>query len=141
MNDSDAAAQAKQGLSNYMTYALENDKRLTDILIPQFPVGCRRITPGVGYLPALHKENVEVVTDPIEEVLPNGLKTKSGNIFEVDAIVCATGFDVGFVPRFPLTGRNGNLQDEWKKNTPAAYMSCAVSKLPNYFSEWAPLYP
>ena len=117
-----------------MTEALQNDHRLIDVLVPQFPVGCRRITPGVGYLPALHKGNVEVVTEAIEQVVANGLKTSSGKTYEVDAIICATGFDVGFIPRFPLVGRNGNLQDEWSQEFPSAYMSCAVPKLPNYFS-------
>jgi cation diffusion facilitator CzcD-associated flavoprotein CzcO len=137
INGSNEAEQVLQFFSSYMTTALRNDEGLMKILIPKFPVGCRRITPGVGYLPALHEENVQVVTDRIVEILPEGIKIRSGEVIDVDAIVCATGFDVSFQPRFPIIGRDGNLQDIWKKNLPKAYMSCAVPGMPNYFSKIA----
>ena len=79
--------------------------------------------------------NVRVVTDAIARVVPTGLATQSGETIEVDAIVCATGFDVSFRPRFPLVDRQGNLQNVWDRQIPRAYMSCAVPNLPNYFGE------
>lgn len=118
-----------------MKKSLEGDQRLIDVLVPRFPFGCRRITPGVGYLQSLHKPNVRVVTDKVTEIVPEGLKLATGEIVQVDAIICATGFDVGFCPRFPIIGRRGNLQDIWKKTQPQAYMSCAVPNFPNFFSE------
>lgn len=125
-------------LTGHMKERLENDQRLIDFLIPDFPVGCRRITPGVGYLESLHKPNVQVVTDSIAQITPKGLLTSAGEHFDVDVIVCATGFDVSFCPRFPIIGRNGvNLQDLWTENLPSAYMSCMVPQMPNYFSEYA----
>ncbi len=135
INGSEEAALARKIISSYMTTALRDDERLTKILIPEFPVGCRRITPGVGYLTALREENVKVVTDQIVEILPEGIKIRSGEVIGVDAIVCATGFNVSFLPRFPIIGRDGNLQDIWKKRLPEAYMSCAVLGVPNYFSK------
>jgi cation diffusion facilitator CzcD-associated flavoprotein CzcO len=108
-------------------------------LIPDFPVGCRRITPGVGYLAALTKPNVQTVTTGIEEIRPHGIKLITGELIAVDAIVCATGFNLSFVPRFPIIGADGNLQDIWKDSVPAAYMSCMVPGLPNYFSKPEPL--
>ncbi len=121
-------------VTSYMSNALGDDKRLCDALIPKFELGCRRLTPGVGYLECLRAPNVTVVTNRIVEVVPKGLRTVSGEMIEVDAIVCATGFNVSFCPRFPLVGREGNLQDLWSQAFPKAYMSCAVPGLPNYFS-------
>lgn len=122
-------------LTSHMKDRLENDRRLIDFLVPDFPVGCRRITPGVGYLESLHKPNVQVVTDAIAEITPKGLLTSAGEHSDVDVIVCATGFDVSFCPRFPVIGRNGiNLQDLWTEQLPSAYMSCMVPQMPNYFS-------
>ncbi|KAH7128925.1 hypothetical protein EDB81DRAFT_871659 [Dactylonectria macrodidyma] len=130
-----------QAVINHMKAALGGDEVLAKALIPSFPVGCRRLTPGVGYLESLTQPNVEVVCDTIVRITPKGLVTKSGRTFEVDAIVCATGFDVSFCPRFPIVGRAGNLQDVWTRELPEAYMSCAVPNLPNYFVFLGPSAP
>jgi cation diffusion facilitator CzcD-associated flavoprotein CzcO len=45
-----------------------------------------------------------VVTDEIDEIVENGVKTKDGKFYEVDAIVCATGFNTSFCPNFHLIG-------------------------------------
>jgi cation diffusion facilitator CzcD-associated flavoprotein CzcO len=118
-----------------MRAALGNDETLIKALIPSFPLSCRRMTPGVGYLEALLQSNVRVVSDSIARITSNGLVTEAGEIIEVDAIICATGFDVSFCPRFPIIGRSGNLQDIWTNALPRSYMSCAVPGLPNYFGE------
>jgi hypothetical protein len=34
-------------------------RKLAEMLIPTFPVGCRRQTPGPGYLEALVQDHVE----------------------------------------------------------------------------------
>jgi cation diffusion facilitator CzcD-associated flavoprotein CzcO len=118
-----------------MTMMLGGDERLCKALIPDFPLGTRRITPAPGYFEALRKDNVEVVTGSIERFLTDGIQMESGEVLKADAIVCATGFDISFCPRFPLIGREGDLRDTWSKETPKAYMSCAVAGMPNYFSK------
>ena len=121
-----------------MTEALGADKRLCDAMIPDFPLGCRRLTPGVGYLQSLSEPNVTVVTDPITKIIAEGLETSAGETIKVDVIICATGFDVSFRPRFPIIGRMGNLQERWTQELPKAYMSCAIPSFPNYFCEFLP---
>ncbi len=118
-----------------MTAMLGGNEALCKALIPDYALGCRRMTPAPTYLPSLTQPNVQVVTEGVRRILLNGMELASGEIVEVDAIIAATGFDLSFRPRFPLVGRNGNLQDLWSKATPEAYMSCAVSGVPNYFSE------
>ena len=119
-----------------MTTLLKNDERLCKALIPSFPVGCRRLTPGPGYLESLTQNNVRVITDSIVKVVPAGLEISTGEVIEFDSLICATGFDLSFRPRFPLIGRKGNLQDLWTDNLPRAYMSCAVPDFPNFFSKY-----
>lgn len=116
-----------------MTNLIGNE-RIYKALIPSFPVGCRRITPGSGYLESLTKENVRVVTEGITRVVPTGVEVAE-EIIEVDCLVCATGFDLSFRPRLPIIGRKGNLQELWTENLPRAYMSCAVPDYPNFFSK------
>ena len=96
------------------------------------------MTPGHAYLQALTAPNVEVFTSGVKRIVPRGIELESGETREVDAIICATGFETTFVPRYPIHGRNGNLQDEWTRETPKAYLSCAVAGLPNFFSEFLP---
>lgn len=121
-----------------MTMMLGGDEKLCKQLIPDFPIGTRRITPSPGYLEALRKDNVEVVSGGIRRFVADGIEMDSGELLKVDAIMCATGFDLSFCPRFPVVGRQGDLQDRWGRGKPEAYMSVAVEGMPNYFSESQP---
>ncbi|KAF4867728.1 FAD-binding monooxygenase moxY [Colletotrichum siamense] len=141
LKDTDFAASVQEKAAVYMKEALGGDERLCNAIIPKFPLGCRRLTPAVDYLWALRKPNVRVVTDPIASIDAKGLRAEMGELIEVDAIICATGFDVSFRPRFPILGRRGNLQDHWTKGVPKSYMSCAVPDFPNYFMFLGPNAP
>lgn len=118
-----------------MTTKLSNDERLVKALLPDFAVGCRRPTPGNGYLEALTKENVRVVTDRISHVVPEGIVLTAGEVIKIDTFICATGFDLSFTPSFKLVGRQGKTMAEEWKSKPTAYLSLAVPNFPNYFSE------
>lgn len=133
--DTPEQAEAVRFSTNDMKTKLGVDNPLADFIIPKFAVGCRRPTPGNGYLESLTKENVRVVTDEIAEVVPEGVILATGEVLKVDALICATGFDLSFCPRFPIVGRNGaNLADQWKDRA-TAYLSMAPENMPNYFSE------
>lgn len=134
LKDSKVQAFARAKVEEYMRAMLGGDETLCKKLIPNYPLGCRRLTPAPRYLQSLTQPNVDVVTEGIKRIVPEGLELKSGETLKVDVIICATGFNLSFCPRFPLVGRNGNLQDIWREQTPKAYMSCAVAGLPNYFS-------
>lgn len=135
VRDGPIQAFASAKIREYMTMMLGGDERLCQALIPNFPLGTRRMTPAPGYLEALRKDNVEVVVGDIRRFVADGIEMASGEVLKVDTIICATGFDISFRPRFPLVGREGNLQDRWSEETPKAYMSCAVAGMPNYFSK------
>jgi len=122
-------------VKEYMTAMLGGNETLCKALIPDFPLGCRRMTPGHAYMQAITKPNVEIRATGMKRFVPEGIELDSGEVLKVDAIVCATGFETSFCPRFPIIGREGNLQDQWRKETPKAYLSCAVAGLPNFFSK------
>lgn len=130
------AEDARKNITEYMTSALQSKPYLIEKLIPSFPVGCRRVTSSESYLACLTADNVSVITSPIRSFTSTGIELISGEIFHVDAIICATGFNTSFIPRFPLIGEGGrNLQDTWKEENggPKAYMSCMVEGMPNYY--------
>ncbi|KAE8146765.1 hypothetical protein BDV25DRAFT_45725 [Aspergillus avenaceus] len=123
---------------------LENMKRrlsrkpgLFSGLVPSFPPACRRLTPGPGYLEALADDKVKVISNNIIEVAADGIITADGTRHPTDVIVCATGFDTTFTPRFPVIGRGGSLADRWNK-TPETYLSMMVDGFPNYFISLGP---
>ncbi|KAI1811259.1 hypothetical protein GGS20DRAFT_588689 [Poronia punctata] len=128
-------------VTEWMTVCLGGDEELCRALIPTYPLGCRRMTPAPGYLEALRSPKSKVVTEGIASVVPDGIQLESGETIKVDAIICATGFDTSFTPRFPLFGRSGNIQDKFRQEVPKSYMSCALSNVPNYFTIMGPNAP
>ncbi|KAG9605986.1 flavin-binding monooxygenase, partial [Aureobasidium melanogenum] len=114
----------------------EIEKSLSD-----WSVGCRRITPGIGYLEALNSEKVRVVHGGITKVTSRSPITEDGKEHPVDVLICATGFDTSFKPRFSLVGRSGKaLADVWKDEA-RAYLGIAVNDYPNYFMTLGPNCP
>lgn len=93
------------------------------------------MTPAPGYLEALRSPDTVLIKEPITNIVQEGIQLQSGEIIELDAIICATGFDTSFTPRFPLVGRHGNVQDIFREEVPRSYMSCALPGVPNYFSK------
>ncbi|MEV6496283.1 flavin-containing monooxygenase [Streptomyces prunicolor] len=68
------------------------DDALRTALTPEDPIGCKRILLSNEYYGALTRDNVDVVTSPITEVTPTGVRTSDGSHHEVDAIIYGTGF-------------------------------------------------
>lgn len=82
------------------------------------------------------------MTAGIRSVVANGIVDNDGTLHEVDVLICATGYDTSFVPRIPIRGLGGiNLQDKWRAEGAAAYMSVAVAGFPNYFLVLGPNSP
>ena len=87
---------------------------LKSFIIPDFSPGCRRISPGDGYLEALVKPNVEPVLGGIKNVNGSGVVTEDGKQHNMDVLVCATGFQVAFKPAFNLiNGAGTSLKEDW----------------------------
>ena len=102
-------------------------------LVPSWAPGCRRITPGDGYLEALVQPNVTTVHAEIEKIVPEGLIDSEGKLHKVDILVCATGFNLAFAPPFEVKGQGGvTMKDEFEP-VPHVYLAVAVPKFPNYF--------
>lgn len=129
---------AWQLFKKLMIQRLDKKPEIAAHLLPEFPPLCKRLTPGPGYLEALCKENVDVIPEHIDHVTETGIMTKDGKTRDVDAIICATGFDTSFQGRFPVVGRRGqNLQDRYKVR-PETYLSLTTDGYPNYFASLGP---
>ncbi|MAD84311.1 MAG: hypothetical protein CL912_15210 [Deltaproteobacteria bacterium] len=143
--DSDLQKKAQEIFRKSMKGRLgdsEKGRRAAELLLPSFPVGCRRQTPGPGFLEAITQDNVEMRWDDVQSVTEKGIVTRAGEVKDYDVIVCATGFDTSFKPSFPVIGRNGtNLAEKWTSDLPKAYFGFLVPDMPNYFAFIGPNSP
>ncbi|CAM3624793.1 flavin-containing monooxygenase [Smaragdicoccus niigatensis] len=115
------------------------DPELRAKLTPKDPMGCKRILMSNDYYRALARPNVDVVTDGIVEIRPEGLVTADGTLHAVDAIVLGTGFAAtDFLSPMQVTGLDGaGLNDVWQEGA-EAHLGMTVSGFPNFFMLYGP---
>ena len=121
----------------------ELSKAVTDdlpaaALLPDYPVGCKRILISNDWYPTLFRPNVEVVTDPVEQVTATGV-VSGGVEHPVDTIIFGTGFaSTGFLAPIRVTGRGGrDLHEEWREGA-EAHLGITVAGFPNLFVLYGP---
>ena len=103
-------------------------------LTPSYTMGCKRILLSDDYLPALAKENVDVVTDSIVEIRPGGVVTKDGTLHAVDTIIFGTGFQIQKYPFAErVRGKGGRTLAETWKDRMTAHLGTTVAGYPNFF--------
>ncbi|TLD33784.1 hypothetical protein PspLS_00696 [Pyricularia sp. CBS 133598] len=140
-----AGSEEQIGLRQAMEQKMRDkirDPELEKVLVPDWAVGCRRLTPGTGYIEALSDEKVQTVCAQVTEVTPTGVVCDDGKgEYPVDVLICATGFDTTYKPRFTLRGTSGaDLARMWK-DEPRAYFGMAVDHFPNYLMTLGPNSP
>eukprot|EP00051_Salpingoeca_urceolata_P015676 m.204656 g.204656 ORF g.204656 m.204656 type:complete len:540 (+) comp18473_c0_seq7:44-1663(+) len=104
-----------------------------EVIIPEYPIGCKRILVTQRYLPALCRDNVDLIPHAAEAVTPTGVMSQ-GKVYDVDVIIYATGFQVGSVGRLVIQGVDGwtATGDLCSCEYPALY-GIATRKCPNLF--------
>ncbi|MDN4505516.1 flavin-containing monooxygenase [Dietzia maris] len=111
------------------------DRALRARLTPHFEIGCKRILLSNTWYPALTRDNVDVVTEPITRVTEGGIVTGDGTEHPADVLVVATGFHVTDSPFFErVRGTDGRtLADKWQSEGMEAYKGTTVAGYPNLF--------
>lgn len=110
------------------------DQELKEKLRPDHTPMCYRLIFSPDYYQAIQHPNAELVTEDIERVEKNGIRTRDGVLHELDIIVQATGFHPDTFMR-PMTfkGRNGaDLESLWDQG-PRAYLAVTLPEFPNFF--------
>jgi cation diffusion facilitator CzcD-associated flavoprotein CzcO len=115
------------------------NKEDQDALMPDYEMGCKRILISDNFLPSLNRENVNLVTAPIERITENSIVTSDGQTRPIDAIIYATGFDLEkHMYGIKLTGQGGmTLAEAWKDGA-EGYRGVMVPGFPNYFTVTGP---
>ncbi|EXJ74840.1 uncharacterized protein A1O5_01536 [Cladophialophora psammophila CBS 110553] len=142
LNGTKEAEGAREFARNEMMQKLgTTNPDLLEAIIPKnFGVGCRRPTPGNGFLEALNQDNVRVFISPMKEINANGFVDSEGQQHDVDIIICATGFNTSWIPRFPVEANGHSIAKMWAKEA-TSYISLGVPYMPNYFMMGGPYGP
>jgi cation diffusion facilitator CzcD-associated flavoprotein CzcO len=110
------------------------DPELRRRLTPSYRMGCKRILLSSTWYRAVTAENAEVVTEPIAEIVPEGVVDAAGTLHAADTIIFATGFRVTDQPiAHKVRGRDGRTLDAHWDGSPKAYYGTAVAGFPNLF--------
>ncbi len=128
------AQWVKMGLRKHI-----KDPDLRAKMLPDYPIGARRILLSDKIYPALAKETVENVTDPIDHISADGIVTKDGTERSHDLIVYATGFHTNpFLKEIDVTGENSrSLRSHWDDGA-TTYMGVMTAGFPNLFILYGP---
>src|SRR5258708_10012477 len=81
-----------QAAETYMRTTVA-DPKLQQALVPDYPIGGKRILISDDYYAALNRENVEVVTGRIDHLDENAVATTDGRTIPVDLLIYATRFE------------------------------------------------
>lgn len=123
-----------EGLVRKHLAAQVADPVLRAKLTPTYRFGCKRVLLSNDFYPALQRDNVDVITDGIAAIEPDGVRTQTGELRPVDTLIFGTGFKVvDYVSALRITGRGGvDLNDVWHQ-TVRNYLGITVSGFPNLF--------
>ncbi len=115
------------------------DPELRRKLTPTHSYGCKRPLISNDYYPTFNRPNVELVTDHIERITPNGVRTVDGVEREADTIVLATGFHVDrYLSALDVTGKDGvPIREAWSDGA-QAYLGMSTAGFPNLFMLYGP---
>lgn len=130
----------RQTFRDYIAGQVDGDEALLAKVIPEYaPLGKRTLQDNGSWLGALKRDNVELVSEAVASVDATGLTTVSGDHYEVDVIVYASGFKGNqFLWPMEITGKNGvSLNEQWGEDA-ETYLGITVPNFPNFFCMYGP---
>jgi len=126
----DRAALRATALDHLATQVPDPDLRAQ--LTPDYEIGCKRVLLSDDYYPAIASGAVQLESSALVGVDGNEVIAASGNRFEIDVLVLATGFTTTRPPYAKnVRGRDGRvLADHWAEGM-TAYATMLVAGFPN----------
>jgi len=116
------------------------DDALFEKMVPHFPPFAKRALRDDGrWAAALSRSDVDLVTTPIAEITPHGVRTADGEEHPADVVIYGTGFRASeFVAPMKVYGTGGiELSEEWDGDA-QAYLGMTVPGFPNLFLLYGP---
>ena len=110
-------------------------------LTPRYAVGCKRPAFHNTYLSTFNRDNVHLVTEPIDRITGDTVVTADGQTHAADVLILATGFKVMDTDSitYPITGTGGrSLVEFWDTQRLQAYEGVSIPGFPNLFTVFGP---
>lgn len=116
-----------------------SDPELRQKLIPDYPLGAKRVLFSDNYYGAIEKFGVEIITEPISEITADAVCTADGTVHPVDTIIYATGFETNdYLSPMRVVGRGGAVLNDVWRDGPQACLGITVAGFPNLFFLYGP---
>jgi cation diffusion facilitator CzcD-associated flavoprotein CzcO len=122
-----------------MRRQLKGHPQLRARVWPHYTWGCKRVLFSSTFLPTLARDDVELVTEPIERLAPEGVVTRDGRTHAADCVIYGTGFrTVDFMFPMEITGAGGrSLADAWAQGA-HAHLGMTVPGFPSLYVMYGP---
>ncbi len=139
-----SVSAANDGLRELLTAYLQAEfgdrEDLVDKVIPAYPPFAKRFIRDDGrWAGTLKRDDVDLVTEPIAEVTPDGVRTTDGVVHEADVLIYGSGFAASdFLTPMKVTGRGGrDLHEAWDGDA-RAYLGITLPGYPSLFLLYGP---
>ncbi|NHB58576.1 NAD(P)/FAD-dependent oxidoreductase [Acinetobacter sp. 194] len=117
------------------------DKAVAEKLTPNYTMGCKRILVSNKYFPTFNRQNVELVTDAIQEITEDSIISRDGKNRKIDCLIYGTGFITDpriYLKSFECYGEKGlELKQVWKDGA-ESYYGMSTKGFPNFFQLLGP---
>jgi len=109
-------------------------------LAPDYPPFVKRPTIQTGnFYEAFLRDNVELVTEPIDCFTATGIRDQSGRNHPADVVIYATGFQVqNYLTPMQIKGRGGIDLNAYWQDRPGGYLGMTVPHFPNFYMMYGP---
>ncbi|HEY9265935.1 MAG TPA: FAD-dependent oxidoreductase [Mycobacterium sp.] len=130
----------RQFLTRYIESKLEGRPDLLAKCVPTYPPYGKRPLLDHGWFEALCSDHVTLVNSRVAAVEPDSVSTASGERFEVDVIILATGFEtLNMLGPIEVRGRSGaTLRESWGVDDAKAMLGMTVPDFPNFLMLFGP---
>jgi 4-hydroxyacetophenone monooxygenase len=130
----------RQALVTHLRRQFGDRPDLLAKVMPAYAPGSKRMMRDNGVWPAaLKQDHVDLVTEAITEITPDGVRTADGVLHEVDVLIYATGFRASdFLAPITVRGRDGvDLHEQWDGDA-RAHLGVHIPGFPNLFCVFGP---
>ncbi|WP_349535971.1 flavin-containing monooxygenase [Rhodococcus rhodochrous] len=127
-------------LVGYISAQVDGRQDLIDKLIPDYPPMTRRPVVDNNWYASLTRNNVELVTTPIERMTDTAIVTADGEARETELVIAAVGFQTEkYIWPTQYFGLGGvTLEDAWTAQGAQAHLGMTVPGFPNMFMLYGP---
>lgn len=110
------------------------DPALRARLTPDYALGCKRLVMSATYYRTVQQPQVALVTEGIERIERQGVRTRDGRLHELDVLVYATGFQAhAYTAPMVIRGEDDAVLAEGWADEREVYRSMMIPGFPNLF--------